>query len=59
MNFEHLKLLNFDFNADPDPAFDSNVDPDPASKNNADPDPQPCLYYLKEGRYRNRIFLFN
>jgi hypothetical protein len=33
-----LKLLNFNFNADPDlaPAFHSNADPDPASKNNAD-----------------------
>jgi hypothetical protein len=29
-----LKLLNFDLNADPDPAFHSDVDP--ASKNNAD-----------------------
>jgi hypothetical protein len=31
------KFLNFDFNADPDPAFYSNADPDPASKNNEDP----------------------
>jgi hypothetical protein len=38
--FEPLKLLNFHFNADPDPAFYSNANPDPASKNNADPDPQ-------------------
>jgi hypothetical protein len=30
-------ILNFDFNADPDPAFLSNADPDPdpTSKNNA------------------------
>ncbi len=34
---EALKLLNFDFNAVPDPAVHSNADPDPASKNNADP----------------------
>ncbi len=34
-------LLNFDFNADPDPAFHSVADPDPASPKNADPDPQP------------------
>jgi hypothetical protein len=37
--FEPLKLLNFYFNADPDPifpAFHSNADPDPASNNNAD-----------------------
>jgi hypothetical protein len=27
----YVKLLNFDFNADPDPAFHSNADPDPAS----------------------------
>jgi hypothetical protein len=35
------KLLNFDFNADPDPAFLSNADPDPdpASQNNTDPGP--------------------
>ncbi len=42
---EPLKLLNVDFNADPDPdpAFHSNVDPvsDPASQINADPNPQP------------------
>ncbi len=36
--FEPPKLLNYDFNADPDPdpAFHHNVDPNPASKNNAD-----------------------
>jgi hypothetical protein len=35
-----LKLLNFYFNGDPNPAFHSHADPDPdpASKNNADPD---------------------
>ena len=38
---ESLKLLNFDFNTDPDPVFHSNADPASASKNNADPDPQP------------------
>jgi hypothetical protein len=41
LHFEPLKLLNFDFNWDPDPAFYSNVDLDPASQINADPDPQP------------------
>jgi hypothetical protein len=35
-NFRPLKLLNFDFNADPAPTFHPNVDPDPVSKNNAD-----------------------
>jgi hypothetical protein len=35
---ESLKLLNFDFNADPDPACYSNADPDPACYSNADPD---------------------
>jgi hypothetical protein len=30
--FEPLKPLNFDFKADPDPAFHSNVDPDHASR---------------------------
>jgi hypothetical protein len=40
-------LLNFEFNADPDPAFHFNADPDPASKNNADPNPQPCCLPLK------------
>jgi hypothetical protein len=34
--FEPLKLLNFDFNADPDPAFHFNADSDLASKINAD-----------------------
>ncbi len=45
--FETLKLLNFDFNADPgpDPALHSNADPDQASEINADPDPQPCKLY--------------
>jgi hypothetical protein len=38
--FEPPKLLNFDFDADPDPAFHSNANPKPASKNNADPDSQ-------------------
>jgi hypothetical protein len=27
--FEPIKLLNFDFNADSDPAFRSNAEPDP------------------------------
>jgi hypothetical protein len=26
-----MRLLNFDFNADPDPTYYSNADPDPAS----------------------------
>ncbi len=34
---EPRKFMNFDFYADPDPAFCSKTDPDPASKNNADP----------------------
>jgi hypothetical protein len=42
-HFEPLKLLNFDFKADPDPAFNFNSDSDPASKHYADPDPQPCF----------------
>jgi hypothetical protein len=29
ISFEPLKLLSFDFNADPDPAFHSNANPDP------------------------------
>jgi hypothetical protein len=39
LHCEPLKLLSFDFNADPDPdpAFHSNTDPDAASKNNVDP----------------------
>jgi hypothetical protein len=44
LHFESRKFLNFDFYADPDPAFRSNTDPDPASKNNGDPDPKPCTY---------------
>jgi hypothetical protein len=45
LHFEPRKLRNFDFNADPDPAFhyntdlDLNTDPDSAYK--ADPDPKP------------------
>ncbi len=35
--FELLKLLNFDFNADADPAFHSHADPDPAFHSHADP----------------------
>jgi hypothetical protein len=43
---EPLKLLNFYFNADLDPAFRCNADPDPIFKNNADPDLQP--WYLEK-----------
>ncbi len=45
-SIQPLTILNFDFNADPDPAFHSNAgpDPDPAYRNNADPDPQPRLF---------------
>jgi hypothetical protein len=39
VRFEPLKLPNFDFNADPDPAFHSNVDPDLASYIMLDPNP--------------------
>jgi hypothetical protein len=39
LHCEPRKLLNFDFNADPDPAFHLNADPDPAFHFNADPDP--------------------
>jgi hypothetical protein len=37
--FKPRKLLHFEFNAGPDPAFHSNADPnpEPAAKNNADP----------------------
>jgi hypothetical protein len=42
--FEPLKLLNFDFDADPAPPFHFDADPDPASLNNpADSDPTHCL----------------
>jgi hypothetical protein len=40
LRLQPIKLLNFDFNGNPDPAFHSNADPDPAFKNNADPDAQ-------------------
>ncbi len=39
LDFDHLKLLNFSFNVDPDPAFHYNADPDPAFHSNADPNP--------------------
>jgi hypothetical protein len=45
--FEPLKILNFDCNADPDPAFYSNADPDPASEIMRilpDPDPLHCIF---------------
>jgi hypothetical protein len=41
--FQPLKLLNFAFNADPDPIFPFITDSDPASKNNADSDLDPQL----------------
>ncbi len=34
--FEPIKLLNFNSNADPDPAFNSNANPDAGSSNNMD-----------------------
>jgi hypothetical protein len=37
--FETLKLLNCNFNGEPDPGLHSNADPDPALKNNPYPDP--------------------
>ncbi len=40
LHFEPQQLLNFDFDADPDPAFHPNADADPVSQNDADPDPQ-------------------
>ncbi len=44
---EPPKLMNFNFNADPDPAFHCNLvphpGPDPASDNN----PQPCSFYCE------------
>jgi hypothetical protein len=51
LKFEPLNLLNFDFNADPDPSFTlmrvQGPDPDPAFINNADPDSQPSSLLLK------------
>ena len=41
LNYEPRKRINFDFNADPDPAFLTNADLDPASQNNADLGPEP------------------
>jgi hypothetical protein len=35
--FELKKLMNIDFNAQPDPAFHCKADPDAASKNYANP----------------------
>jgi len=57
LHFDTLKLLNFDFNADPDldPAFPSNADPDPASKINAEPDLQPWIGWMKPERKANTI----
>jgi hypothetical protein len=36
-HFKPLKILDFAFTADPDPAFHSNADPDQAFQSNADP----------------------
>jgi hypothetical protein len=41
LHFELLKVLNFEFNAAPHPAFHSDADRDLASHKNADPDSQP------------------
>jgi hypothetical protein len=51
LNVKPQKLLNYDLNADPDPAFHSNTDPDSASKNNADPDLHPCLKPSKKDNF--------
>ncbi len=48
--FEPLKLLNFDSNRDPDPAFHSNSNPDTASKNNADQ----CGFRNPAGNHENK-----
>jgi hypothetical protein len=60
LHFESLKLLNFDFNADPDPdpAFHSNADPDPypAYHSNADLDPYPAS---KDNANPIRIWIHN
>ncbi len=45
--FEPLKLLNFDINADPDPAIHCNVDPDPAFNSNAEPDSSITLIQIR------------
>jgi hypothetical protein len=41
-------LLNFDFDADPDPSFDSDADPDPAFGLDADADPDKAFHYDAE-----------
>ncbi len=41
--FEHLKILNFEFNADPDPAFQSDADPDSASNGSRSGNPAATL----------------
>ncbi len=40
LHFEPAWILNFNFDADPDPPchFDANPDPDPASQNDTDPE---------------------
>ncbi len=44
---ESPKLLNFDFDADPDPAFHSNLDPHPVPDPASDNNPQPCSFYCE------------
>jgi hypothetical protein len=39
LNFASLKLRNFYFNVDPEPAVHCDADPDPASRKNLNPQP--------------------
>ncbi len=42
LHCELPQLLNFGFNADPDPSLDFDVNPDPTLHSDADPDPDPA-----------------
>ncbi len=45
--FEPLKLLEYDFNADPDPAFYCNAGPEPVVHSNVDLDPASKIMQIR------------
>jgi len=59
LHFEPLKLLSFDFRADPDTTLYSNADPDTALYSNADPDPtsKKCRFGIFRNKSRFTVLL--
>jgi hypothetical protein len=52
-NCETLQILNFDFVADPKPAFDVDAYPDPGFHSKADPDPASQIYVNPDPQIRS------